>query len=90
MNRTTLTKILQSADGVAGSDSVFEASEGHQLSFYVGGFGRGMVINDVQKVHLQEDYIRLDRKASEGAAYLSYELIQGLTVRPNEKTPAGF
>lgn len=85
MDRSTLARILEEADGVTGKDSVFETSAGHQLSFYLGQPGQAMVLGEILKVHLHQGYVQLDRKPTEGSVFLDYEAVHGLALRPPDE-----
>lgn len=85
MDRSTLTRILEEADGITSSGSVFEPSEGHRLSFYLGEPGRAMVLGEVRAVHLHQGYVQLDRKPTDGSLFFDYEAIHGLALRPPDE-----
>ncbi len=85
MDRSTLARILEEADGITGKESVFEASSGHQLSFYLGQPGQALVLTEILKVHLHQGYVQLDRKPTEGSVFLDYEAVHGLALRPPDE-----
>ena len=60
MDRTTLGRILESADGVlTAKGDRYEVAEGHRISFYLGDVGEAMIVRDVATCVNGEHFVTL-------------------------------
>jgi len=92
MTRDVLQTILRSAPGIQADKGVFTAAPEHKLSFYLGTEGRGITVNDVAQVRLEETFVTLTTRENE-VVYAEYGGVFALSSRaPKENAPskAGF
>jgi hypothetical protein len=93
MERSTLARILDAAEGIAGTKQSYQVSDSHRVSFYLGQAGQAMEIADVDRCELHEDYLVLHRRDNKGTVYIEYGAVYGLSnkaLRDGEARRTGF
>lgn len=83
MDRTTLTRILEHAEGISGSGHKFEVAEKHRVTFYIGEPGEAMTVADVAVCSLTEDsFLVLTTRDSSTTYYVEYSSVVAIANRP--------
>ena len=99
MNRTTLERILDHAEGISRENggskdaSEFGIQEGHRVTFYLGRPGQAMEISDVSQCVLHEDFVEVSERESDNTSYIEYDAIHAVAAKPPKgeaRRRAGF
>ena len=88
MNRKTLERILDRAEGTSsskGEDAEFAISEEHRLTFYLGRPGQAMEISNVSTVRLEEGHVELTSRDGDTVSFIEYDALHAVrATRPSE------
>ena len=93
MKRDVIEKILARAPGVEASKDRYKVSEEHRLSLYLGEAGRAMVVGEIDRIVLDEDFLEVTTREDETVLYVSYDAVQAVSFRPPKESRgrrAGF
>lgn len=85
MDRTTLGRILESADGVlTAKGDRYEVAEGHRISFYLGDVGEAMIVRDVATCVNGEHFVTLVHREDSVSLFVEHSLIRAVAATPSK------
>ncbi len=99
MTRDTLIQILKRVPGARAaeqsskSEPSYEFAESHKIAFYIGQPGRAMLVANVAKCRLDEQYVELETREEESIVFVLYDAIHAVAGRAPKKDAdrrAGF
>ena len=92
MTRETLQSILRGAEGLTEKAGVFRVPSEHRVTFYLGNDGRGIVVNEVEEIKLDDEFLKLTAPEP-GQVFTPYAGVYAISVKPpkpNAPKKAGF
>lgn len=93
MKRATLKSILDQAEGIDSVDGGYEVADKHRVTFYIGEPGDAMVVSDIVRVRLSDDFVAVTSGDSGATTYCQDDSIQAISTRPpkpKQERRAGF
>ena len=82
MKRDVIEKVLARTPGVEASKDRYKVGEDHRLSLYLGEAGRAMVVGEVDRIVLDEDFLEVTTREDGTTLYVTYDAVQAVSLRP--------
>ena len=82
MKREVIEKILGRMPGIEADKGRYAIDEKHHLSFYLGDPGRAMVVGEIDRVVLDEEFAELTTREKGTTVFVSYDAIEAISIRP--------
>lgn len=93
MKRDVIERILGKMPGIEAAKERYAVGEDHHLSLYLGDPGRAMIVGEIDRVVLEEEFAEVSTRDAGTIIFVTYDAIQAIAIRPpkeNRGRRAGF